>query len=188
MKNINKVPQKIALKLRRICDTTKEYESRADEYKNYKPSLPDEQFKKQISKKSREGASKSKPETNHVNKIKFVTKYNPRLPKIDGIIKKHISILHNDDALKTVFPKGCFSTIYKRNKNLKELIAPSVYPKKINTRISSITSCNNCDICKNYMIFDNTFICTVTRKSYFIRESINCESINVIYLVNVLNV
>ena len=188
MKNINKVPQKIALRLQRICDTTKKYESRADEYKNYKPSLVDEQFKKQISKKSREDISKSKPKTNHVSKIKFVTKYNPRLPKIDGIIKKHISILHNDDALKTVFPKDCFSTIYKRNKSLKELIAPSIYPLKINTRISSITSCYNCDICKNYMIFDNTFICTVTRKSYFIRESINCESINVIYLVNVLNV
>ena len=35
MKNINKVPQGIALRLRRICDTTEKYESRADEYKNY---------------------------------------------------------------------------------------------------------------------------------------------------------
>ena len=61
-------------------------------------------------------------------KSKFVTKCNPRLPKIDGIIKKNISIVHNDDALKTVFSKDCFSTIYKTNKNLKKLIAPSVYP------------------------------------------------------------
>ena len=66
---------------------------------------------------------------------------------------------------------------------MKELIAPPVYPKNINTRISSITSCNNCDICKNYMVFDNTFICTVTGKSYFIRGQLNCESINVIYLI-----
>ena len=33
------------------------------------------------------------------------------------------------------------------------------------------------------MIFDNTFICTVTGKSYFIRSQLNCESINVIYLI-----
>ena len=51
MKNINKVPQGTGLRLRRICDTTEKYESRADEYKNYllgcdyKPSLVDEQFK-----------------------------------------------------------------------------------------------------------------------------------------------
>ena len=60
----------------------------ADEYKNYllardyKPSLVDEQFKK-ISQISRED----------VSKIKFVTKYNLVLPKIDGIIKKHISMM-----------------------------------------------------------------------------------------------
>ena len=52
------------------------------------------------------------------------------LPKIDGIIKKHISILHSDDALKALFPKDCFNANDKRNKNLKELIAPSIYPKK----------------------------------------------------------
>ena len=104
------------------------------------------------------------------------------LPKIDGIIKKQISILHNDDTLKILFPKDCFSTIYKRNKNLGELIAPSVYPKKINTKISSTTTCNNCDICKNYMIFYNTFVCTVTSKPYFIRGQLNCKGINAIYL------
>ena len=188
MKNINKVPQGIALRLRRICDATEKYESRPDEYKNYllardyKSSLVDEQFKK-IGQTSREDARKSKPKTNQASKIKFVTKYNLKLPKIDGIIKKNISILHSDDALKTLFPKDCFSTIYKRNKNLKELIAPSIYPKKTNTRKSSIADCNNCDICKNYMIFDNTFTCTATGKSYFIRGQLNCESINVIYLI-----
>ena len=54
---------------------------------------------------------------------------------------------------------------------------------QVNTRISSITSCNNCDIRKNYMIIDNTFIRTVTGKFYFIRGQLNCESINVIYLI-----
>ena len=82
-----------------------------------------------------------------------------------------------------MFPKDCVGTIYKRNKNLKELIARSIYPKKTNTRTSSITNCNNWDISKNYMIFDNTFTCTATGKSYFIRGQLNCESINVIHLI-----
>ena len=72
MKNINKVPQGIALRLRQICDTTEKYESRADEYKSYllardyKPSIVDKQFQK-ISQISREDASKTK----------FVTKCIP---------------------------------------------------------------------------------------------------------------
>ena len=73
---------------------------------------------------------KSKPKINLVSKIKFVTKFNRMLPKIDGIIKNHIPVLHSDDPLKTLFPKDCFSTVYKRNKNLKELIAPFICPKK----------------------------------------------------------
>ena len=124
--NVNKVPQEITLILWWICDTTEKYESRADEYKNYllagdyKPSLVNEQLKK-IDKISREHARKSKPKTNQVSKIKFVTKCNPGLPKVDGIIKKHNTILLNDDALKTLFPKDCFNNIYKRNNWLHHL-------------------------------------------------------------------
>ena len=33
------------------------------------------------------------------------------------------------------------------------------------------------------MIFDNTFICTVTLKSYFIKGQLNCENINVLHLI-----
>ena len=73
MKNINKAPQGIASRLRRICDTTEKYKSRADEYENYllardyKPSLVDEQLKK-IGKISKKDARKSKPKTNQVTK------------------------------------------------------------------------------------------------------------------------
>ena len=78
---------------------------------------------------SREDARKRKHKTNQVSKVKFVTKYNPMLPKIDGIIEKYISIIRINDALKTLFPIDCFSTIYKRNSNLKELIPPSICSK-----------------------------------------------------------
>ena len=83
---------------------------------NYKHFLVDEQVKK-VSKISREDARKSKPKTNQVSKIKFVRKYNPMLPKIDGIIKKHISIVHSDCALKTLFPFVLFTKEIKISKN-----------------------------------------------------------------------
>ena len=95
MKNINKVPQGITLRLRKIFNTIEKYESRADEYKNYllardyKPSLVNEHFKK-IRQIPREDARKSKAKTNQVSKIKFATKCHPNLPKMDGVIKKHI--------------------------------------------------------------------------------------------------
>ena len=164
-KNINNAPRGIALRLRWICDTDEKFESRANEYKqyllarDYKPSLVDKQFQ-EVSKITRTEARAKRPKNNQVSKIKFLTTYNPSLPKIDGIIRKHLPLLHSDDSLKKLFPANIFSTIFKRNKNLKEILAPSKYPNPKNSRQNSITSCNKCDICKNYMVFDRTCKCT----------------------------
>ena len=80
-----------------------------------------------------------------------------------------------------------FSVIYKRNKNLKEMVAPSLYPKpsiKINR---TIVSCNKCDICRNILIADSKLRCTVTGKIYFIKGNLLCDSGNVIYLIRYSN-
>lgn len=42
-------------------------------------------------------------------------------------MKEHLLILDIDDLLKQSFPLNMFSTIYKNNKNLKEILAPSKY-------------------------------------------------------------
>ena len=70
----------------------------------------------EVSKITRTEARAKRPKNNQVSKIKFLTTYNPSLPKIDGIIRKHISLLHSDDSLKQLFPANIFSTIFKRNK------------------------------------------------------------------------
>ena len=111
-----------------------------------------------VSKITRTEARAKRPKNNQVSRINILTTYNSSLAKIDGIIKKHLSLLHNDDSVKQLFPANIFSTIFKRNKNLKELLAPSKYPNPENSRQNSITSCNKCDGCKNYTVFDRTFV------------------------------
>ena len=75
-KNINNVPNGIALRLRRICDIDEKFESRANEYKQYlitqdcKSSLVDRQFQ-EVSKITRIGARAKRPKNNQVTKIKF---------------------------------------------------------------------------------------------------------------------
>ena len=127
-KSINNVPRGIALRLRRICDTDEKFESRANEYKqyllarDYKPSLVDKQFQ-EVFKITRAEARAKIPKNNQVRNIKFLTTYNPSLPKIDGIIRKHLPLLHSDDSLKKLFPANIFRTIFKRNKNLSTNIS-----------------------------------------------------------------
>ena len=75
------------------------------------------------------------------------------------------------------------STIFRSNKNLKELLAPSQYLNPKNSKQNSITSSNKCDICINYMVFDRTVKCAVTGKVYYIKGEMNFESTNIIYLI-----
>ena len=42
-----------------------------------------------------------------------------------------------------------------------EVLPPSLFPPKFNENGSYITNYNKCDICKNYLISDNTFTCKV---------------------------
>ena len=118
-----------------------------------------------------------------MSKVKFVATFNPALPGVEGLIKKHVHYLDSDEVLKKVFPNEKFSVINKRKKNLKEMVAPSLYPKPSIKSNRTIVSCNKSDICKNFLITDSKFRCTVTGKTYFIKSNLSCDSCNVIYLI-----
>ena len=100
----------------------------------------DKQFQ-EVSKITRTEARAKRPKTNQISKINFLTTCNPSLPKIDGIIRKHLSLLHSTDSLKQLFLANIFSTIIKRNKNFKEILAPSKYPNPKSSRQNCITNC-----------------------------------------------
>ena len=80
------------------------------------------------------------------------------------LTKKHLSLLHSDDNVKTSFPTKIFNVVNRRNKNLKELLTPSLFLTLRREKYSCVTTCNACDIYKNYMVVTSTFVCTVTGK------------------------
>ena len=191
-RNIKNVPKGIALRLRRICDSDEKYDERSEEYqkyliaRDYQPGSVKRQFE-EVKKLSRSEARRPKVKSNQVRKLNFFTTYNPSLPNMDTLVKKYLPLLHSDKNLKELFPASAFNTIYRRNKNLKELLSPSLYPNRKSTKSNSIISCNSCDICKNYMVFENMFTCTVTGKKYFVKGELHYNSCNVIYLVECSN-
>ena len=63
-----------------------------------------------------------------MSKVKFITTFNPALSSIEGVVRKHIDYLNSDVVLKKACPNNTFSVIYKRNKNLREIVAISSYP------------------------------------------------------------
>ena len=82
--------------------------------------------------------------------------------------------------MKDSVPRYSITTIYKRGRNLKELIALSLYPRPKHTYRSSINSCGSCDICNNFFTCSNIFTCTLTKNKYFLKREFNCNANKVI--------
>ena len=120
--------------------------------RDYHLGLVDKQFRK-VEMTSRDNARKKNTKRKEVSKVKFITTFNPALPIIEGFIRKRIHYLHSDEVLKKAFPSNKFSVLCKRNKNLKEMVVLSLYPKPSIKSNHTIVSCNKCDICKNFIIY-----------------------------------
>ena len=67
----------------------------------------------------------------------FVTKFNPRAPDIRKIFRKHRYVLNSDEQAKKILPEVAILVWYKRNANLKELLAPSNPISLINWKVKA---------------------------------------------------
>ncbi|KAJ8035078.1 hypothetical protein HOLleu_22175 [Holothuria leucospilota] len=164
---------------------------RCQEYKHYllqqgyNPKLIDKQFHRATSLSQDDLL---KPKSQITKKVyPLVLDFNPILPIISKILKKHIKLLYTLPTLKEIFPEGSIIPAYRRTKNLKELVAPSKFMNKC--PLPDLTSpgfftCNNkCDLCQNYSSSSRIFYCAATGRSYYIKQYITCTTKNVIYLL-----
>ena len=83
------------------------------------------------------------------------------------------------------FPQNTISVTYKRNKNLRKILSPSLFPRNTKHNKCSIKECNRkCDICKNFLVVFSDFTCFATKQKYKIKGILMCDSRNVIYLIS----
>ena len=117
--SINGIPKDIALRLRRICPTTQEYQSKAKEYssylvaRGYNPKTVKSTFDK-IEKVSRSIARKKKNRSIATSSVIFSAEFNSRGPNVSKIINKHRHLLETDDTLKQLFRKNYIVVANKR--------------------------------------------------------------------------
>ena len=123
------IPFGVATRLKRNCSDETFFAERTAEYKGYLlnqgyPSkLVNDQFSK-ASAISRNDLLRARGK--EAKKLfPFVTTFNPNLPDVGNIIRKHLFILQSNPKLKELFPRGSVIPAFRRSKNLKELLAPS---------------------------------------------------------------
>jgi len=189
----NSIPYGVALRLRRICSSQDTYNHRSEEYKqylrnqNYDLNLINKQFQR-VHNLPRDELLCNREKIATPRKCPLVLDYNPILPDISKILRKHSHLLSSNPALKEIFPVGSIIPAYRRTKNLKELVSPSKL-KDLNTinveeGAEKYSRCDKkCDLCRNYSHNSLISKSTVTGRSYQIKENITCTTMNVIYLI-----
>ena len=187
--SIENVLKGFALRVRRICDSDDKFEETSAQYqkylvtRDYKPSKVKKQFSG-VKTISREEVRRPKSNNNFSASCNLITQYNPLLPNIKTIIKKHLLVLHSSHGIFQIFPENTVNVTYRRNKNLKELISPSLFSKTIKENNCSIEKCNRtCDICKNFLVLSTKFSCHDTKSKYKIRGFLTFNTKNIIYLI-----
>jgi len=188
------IPYGIATRLQRNCSEQVFLAERTTEYKGYlvnqgyPTKLVEDQFSKALTT-SRTDLLRTRAKAEK-KLFPFVTTFNPNLPDVGRIIRKHLGILESNPKLKEFFPPNSIIASFRRSKNLKELLAPSRYGS--NTKVEEVVEVKGCfkckrtrcDLCRNYFVESNSFQSFQTGKSYKIRLKLSCDSKNVIYLAS----
>ena len=173
----------------RICSKDEDFKTKSDEYVSYLIKCGHD--KEHVLEKFNEVSNLRRDEarTRRINSggnhCVLSVKYNPRGPSIRQIIKKHRSIIENDERAKEILPTNFIRVSYKRNANLKELLAPSnPYKERVVNESIGCFKCAAkwCDCCRNFLGVGTSFSSIKTKKIYKISKSLSCTSANVVYL------
>ena len=75
---------------------------------------------------SRTNALQTKPKASN-DVVPFVVTYNPALPRISNILRKHSNTLHSSNRCKDVFKQPPF-VAHRRSSNLRDLLVKAQLP------------------------------------------------------------
>ena len=81
--------------------------------------------------------------------------------------------------------KNTISFTYKRNKNLREILSPPLFPRTAKQNEYSIEEFNSkCDICKSFLKDFTDFTCFSIKRKYKMKGILKCDSRNITYLIS----
>ena len=117
----------------------------------------------------------------------FVIRYDPRLPSINQIVRKHYRTMVQDPYMAECFPEPPLIA-YTRPKNIRDRLIKAKIPSgaRPKRKIPGMHKCKqNCNICP-YVNTCKLVKSTYTDKVVHLSREYNCQSKNLVYLVQCL--
>ena len=185
------IPFSLALRLRRICSTDETFNTRTAQLTTYllKRGYKRNFITKQIQRAAdipRSVALQTK-DINKPTRIPFITTFNPSLPHISNIIKRHYNLLLSSDRCKQVFPHLPV-VAFRRSSNLRDLLVTAKLSSNSTNPHPQLPSgsfrCGkNCATCPyiSHGLTNDTFFST--GQTHPIKSNLICETKNLIYMI-----
>ena len=109
--------------------------------------------------------------------------FNPKLPSVSGILKKHWKTMTLDPKMSKIFPTPPM-VAFKQPPNLKNVLCRAKLPttQKPKRVISGMKKCNNpCNTCP-YVLPSNKIQSSQTKEMVTLKASFNCNTSGIIYI------
>ena len=208
---LRNIPYGTALRLYRIASEHDEFTKAKIEYtehlkaRGYSIGIIGEAFNRVESKERHEylGYPKMGPHTeiDSINAkvtqkvLPLVTDFNPGLPNIGQVLNKYKHILKLDpNLLKTINPDNIF-TSFRGAKTLQDLLVhsrlpslqaePSSSSEEMEENPGGCGPCKKkCNLCKNFLKESDIAYSYHTNSIFKIKNSLDCDTENVIYIIN----
>ena len=186
------IPYSLALRIVRICSESNTRDKRLVELRQmlldreYKASIVDAAIARAKAVPRTEALKRVfKPKT--TKRQVLVIRYDPRLPSINQIVRKHYRSMIQDPYMAQCFPEPPLIA-YTRPKNIRDRLIKAKIPKILRPRrfIPGMHRCkNNCKICP-YVNTCKVIKATHTDKVVHLSREYNCQTKNIIYIVQCL--
>ena len=183
------IPFSLALRLRRICSTDATFHTRTAQLTTY--LLKQGYNRNFVNKQIRRAADIPRQltlQTKDINKpkrIPFITTFNPSLPHISHIIKKHFNLLLSSHRCKSVFQHPPV-VAFRCSPNLRDLLVTAKLPfNSSNPQLpsGSFRCGKNCATCPYICHGLTTYTFFSTGETRPIKSNLTCETKNLIYMI-----
>ena len=118
----------------------------------------------------------------------LVTEFNPHLPNVTPVLNKHKHILLLDKVTNKVIPQENVFASFSQPKNIKNLLIHSKFSSNdknsISTTNGKCNKCNNCCLCKYFLVETNSFKSYHCTEMHHIKHELSCRTEGIIYLLN----
>ena len=183
------IPFSLALRLRRICSTDATFNTRAAQLTTYllKRGYNRNFVTKQIRRAS-DIPRRLTLQTKDVNKpkrIPFITTFNPSLPHISNITKKHYNLLLSSNRCKKVF-QHLPVVAFRRSLNLRDLLVTAkTSSNSANPQLpsGSFRCGKNCSTCPYISHGLTSYTFSSTGETRSIKSNLTCDTKNLIYMI-----